>query len=299
MSCADIRDEGYAYSPPSEDKGLVLRVAIGCSHNACTFCGMYRNVGFRIRDLAEILPEIHETKEIKPNLKRVFLSDGNALAVPTERLLQIMQRLKATFPVLTTISCAARADDLLAKSAAELAELRAAGLSLVYLGVESGDDEVLRSINKGVSAADVVRAGQAADAAGIDLSTMIILGLGGRKLSEPHALHTAAVLNAISPTMLGIMTLLPRVGTPLERLVAGGQFERLDRKETLQELLMLLQRLEVRRPAILRASHLFNHLALEGDLPEDKAALIAKVQVEMQKDPASAKELSYKNYGIF
>ena len=117
--------------------------------------------------------------------------------------------------------------------------------------------------------------------------------------SATDALHTAAVLNAISPTMLGIMTLLPRVGTPLERLVAGGQFERLDRKETLQELLMLLQRLEVRRPAILRASHLFNHLALEGDLPEDKAALIAKVQVEMQKDPALAKELSYKNYGIF
>ena len=299
MSCADIRDEGYAYNPPSEDKGLVLRVAIGCSHNACTFCGMYRNVGFRIRDLAEILPEIHETKEIKPNLKRVFLSDGNALAVPTERLLQIMQRLKATFPVLTTISCAARADDLLAKSAAELAELRAAGLSLVYLGVESGDDEVLRSINKGVSAADVVRAGQAADTAGIDLSTMIILGLGGKKRSEQHALNTAAVLNALSPAMLGIMTLLPRAGTPLERLVAVGQFERLDRKETLQELLMLLQRLEVRRPAILRASHLFNHLALEGDLPEDKATLIEEVQVELQKNPALAKELSYKNYGIF
>ena len=299
MSCADIRDEGYAYSPPSEDKGLVLRVAIGCSHNACTFCGMYRNVGFRIRDFAEILPEIREAKEDKPNLKRVFLSDGNALAVPTERLLQIMQRLKATFPVLATISCAARADDLLAKSAAELAELRAAGLSLIYLGVESGDDEVLRSINKGVSAADVVQAGQAADAAGIDLSTMIILGLGGRKRSEPHALHTAAVLNALSPAMLGIMTLLPRAGTPLERLVAVGQFERLDRKETLQELLMLLQRLEVRRPAILRASHLFNHLALEGDLPEDKATLIEEVQVELQKNPALAKELSYKNYGIF
>ena len=299
MSCADIRDEGYVYNPPSEDKGLVLRVALGCSHNACTFCGMYRNVGFRIRDLAEILPEIRETRENKPNLKRVFLGDGNALAAPTEQLLPILQRLKATFPMLATISCAARADDLLAKSVAELAELRAAGLSLVYLGVESGDDEVLRSINKGVSAADVVRAGQAADAAGIDLSTMIILGLGGKKRSEQHALNTAAVLNALSPAMLGIMTLLPRTGTPLERLVAVGQFERLDRKETLQELLLLLQRLEVRRPAILRASHLFNHLALEGDLPEDKAALIGQVQAELQKDPATAKELSYKNYGIF
>ena len=133
MSCADIRDEGYVYNPPSEDKGLVLRVALGCSHNACTFCGMYRNVGFRIRDLAEILPEIRETRENKPNLKRVFLGDGNALAAPTEQLLPILQRLKATFPMLATISCAARADDLLAKSVAELAELRAAGLSLVYL----------------------------------------------------------------------------------------------------------------------------------------------------------------------
>ena len=90
MSCADIRDEGYVYNPPSEDKGLVLRVALGCSHNACTFCGMYRNVGFRIRDLAEILPEIRETRENKPNLKRVFLGDGNALAAPTEQLLPIL-----------------------------------------------------------------------------------------------------------------------------------------------------------------------------------------------------------------
>ena len=137
MSCADIRDEGYVYNPPSEDKGLVLRVALGCSHNACTFCGMYRNVGFRIRDFAEILPEIRETKENKPNLKRVFLGDGNALAAPTEQLLPILQRLKATFPMLATISCAARADDLLAKSVAELSELREAGLSLVYLGVEN------------------------------------------------------------------------------------------------------------------------------------------------------------------
>ncbi len=299
MTCADISSEGYLYNPPSENKGLVLRVAQGCSHNACTFCGMYRNVGFRIRPIEEILPAIIEAKEMTPNLRRVFLGDGNALAAPTTELLAILQRLKATFPSLITISCAARANDFLEKSPKELALLRANGLSLIYLGIESGDDEVLRRINKGVTASDMLKAGQAADDAEIDLSTMIIIGLGGKDRSEPHAIHTAELLNELSPAMLGIMTLLPRVGTPLAQQVASGHFKRLDRRETLQELLLLLNRLHLRRPSILRASHLYNYVDLAGDLPEDKKSLVAQVQKSLEYDPATEKELTYKNYGIF
>ena len=254
MTCADISNEGYIYNPPSEDKGLMLRVAVGCSHNACTFCGMYRNVKFRVRPLDQLLPLIAEAKERTPNLRRVFLGDGNALTAPTDELLPILQRLKSTFPTLNSISCAARASDLLEKTPADLALLRSKGLSLIYLGVESGDDEVLRRINKGVTADEIKKAGHAADAAGIELSTMIILGLGGKELTEEHAIHTADILNALSPSMLGIMTLLPRAGTPLERQIEVGQFQRLSRQETLQELLTLLTRLNLPRPSILRAS---------------------------------------------
>ena len=254
MTCADISNEGYIYNPPSEDKGLMLRVAVGCSHNACTFCGMYRNVKFRVRPLDQLLPLIAEAKERTPNLRRVFLGDGNALAAPTNELLPILQRLKSAFPTLSTISCAARASDLLEKTPADLALLRSKGLSLIYLGVESGDDEVLRRINKGVTADEIKKAGHAADAAGIELSTMIILGLGGKELTEEHAIHTADILNALSPSMLGIMTLLPRAGTPLEQQIEVGQFQRLSRQETLQELLTLLTRLNLPRPSILRAS---------------------------------------------
>ena len=299
MTCADISCEGYVYNPPSEDKGLVLRVAMGCSHNACTFCGMYQNVRFRVKPLDELIPLIAEAKERTPNLRRVFLGDGNALAAPTTDLLPILQRLKSTFPTLITISCAARASDLLEKTPAELALLHEGGLSLIYLGVESGDDEVLRRINKGVTAGDVMKAGQAADAAGIELSTMIILGLGGKELTEAHAIHTADVLNALSPAMLGIMTLLPRAGTPLERQIAVGQFQRLSRQETLQELLRLLTHLDLHRPSLLRASHIFNFIDLAGTLPEDKESLLKQVRRSLEEEPTTEKELIYKNYGIF
>ena len=299
MTCADISNEGYIYNPPSEDKGLMLRVAVGCSHNACTFCGMYRNVKFRVRPLDQLLPLIAEAKERTPNLRRVFLGDGNALTAPTDELLPILQRLKSTFPTLNSISCAARASDLLEKTPADLALLRSKGLSLIYLGVESGDDEVLRRINKGVTVADIKKAGQAADAAGIELSTMIILGLGGKELTEEHAIHTADILNDLSPSMLGIMTLLPRAGTPLERQIEVGQFQRLSRQETLQELLTLLTRLTLHRPSILRASHIYNFVDLAGTLPEDKEALLAQVRQSLEQEPTIEKELTYKNYGIF
>ena len=299
MTCADISNEGYIYNPPSEDKGLMLRVAVGCSHNACTFCGMYRNVKFRVRPLDQLLPLIAEAKERTPNLRRVFLGDGNALTAPTDELLPILQRLKSTFPTLGTISCAARASDLLEKTPADLALLSSKGLSLIYLGVESGDDEVLRRINKGVTADEIKKAGHAADAAGIELSTMIILGLGGKELTEEHAIHTADILNALSPSMLGIMTLLPRAGTPLERQIEVGQFQRLSRQETLQELLTLLTRLNLPRPSILRASHIYNFVNLAGTLPEDKETLLAQVRQSLEQEPTIEKELTYKNYGIF
>ena len=299
MTCADISNEGYIYNPPSEDKGLMLRVAVGCSHNACTFCGMYRNVKFRVRPLDQLLPLIAEAKERTPNLRRVFLGDGNALTAPTDELLPILQRLKSTFPTLGTISCAARASDLLEKTPADLALLSSKGLSLIYLGVESGDDEVLRRINKGVTADEIKKAGHAADAAGIELSTMIILGLGGKELTEEHAIHTADILNDLSPSMLGIMTLLPRAGTPLERQIEAGQFQRLSRQETLQELLTLLTRLTLHRPSILRESHIYNFVDLAGTLPEDKEALLAQVRQSLEQEPTIEKELTYKNYGIF
>jgi len=260
---------------------------------------MYRNVRFRVKPLEELLPLIAEAKERTPNLRRVFLGDGNALAAPINELLPILQRLRSTFLTLNTISCAARASDLLEKTPADLALLRSNGLSLIYLGVESGDDEVLRRINKGVAANDVIKAGQAADKAGIELSTMIILGLGGKELTEAHAIHTADILNAVSPAMLGIMTLLPRVGTPMERQIAMGQFHRLNRQETLQELLSLLTRLDFHRPSILRASHIYNFVDLAGTLPEDKESLLAQVRQALEGEPTTEKELTYKNYGIF
>ena len=144
-----------------------------------------------------------------------------------------------------------------------------------------------------------MKAGEAADAAGIELSTMIILGLGGKERSKEHAIHTAEVLNALSPAMLGIMTLLPRVGTPLEQQIAAGRFQRLNRSETLQELLELLTRLQLRRPSILRASHLYNYVDLAGTLPEDQEELLQQVHKSLREDPAMEKELTYKNFGIF
>ncbi|MBP2645362.1 MAG: Radical domain protein [Firmicutes bacterium] len=269
--------EGMVFRPPSEANSLILRVTIGCSHNVCTFCGMYHDVAFRIRPEEEITALIERAANLYPYQRRIFLADGNALILPTERLLKIMHQLHQAFPKLSRITCYGGPLDILRKTPEELIALRDAGLQIIYLGIESGCDAVLTAVNKGVTAAQMSQAGQKVINAGIKLSAMIILGLGGKDCTTEHARHTANIINEINPTMLGALTLMLHEGSPMRTAAENGQFHPLSPFEIMQELHMLVSGIEVTQPCIFRSTHISNFLPLSGTLPKDKDRLLADI----------------------
>ena len=270
--------EGPVFRPPSEAHSFILRVAIGCSHNRCTYCNMYRGVAFRIRDMAEIKAQIVQAARHKTQIRRVFLADGNALVLPSPMLLEILALLRATFPKLQRVASYAGPKDLLRKSRAELTALREAGLKLVYYGMESGDDAVLRFVNKGVNAAEAVEAGQKAVAAGMKLSVMVILGLGGQALTRQHAANTAAAVNAIRPHMLSALTLMLYRGSELLDEYEAGRFPILSPAEIMGELHRLLADIDLPqdRPCLFRSNHISNYTAFAGTLPGDQGRLLSE-----------------------
>jgi hypothetical protein len=238
---------------------------------------MYRNVKFRIRKQDEILDQINRAVLYLPHARKIFLADGNALVLPAGKLLNIMQLLHLNFPRLTRISCYGGPNDILNKSLDELVALKNAGLKIIYLGLESGDGEVLSEINKGATPAEMIEAGQRVMAAGIKLSLMIILGLGGKKRSVNHAQNTALAINKINPYMLSTLTLMLQKKIPLAIAAEQGKFITLSDLEAIQELEMIIRNINVSRPCIFRSNHISNLLPLAGTLPRDKAQLLSGI----------------------
>ena len=274
--------EGMVFRPPSEANSFILRVTIGCAHNRCTFCSMYRDVQFRARPLSEIEPIIQKTARYYPGIRRVFLADGDALVLSTDRLLAVIDLLKANFPKLSRISCYGGPLDILRKTPADLQLLKQAGLQLVYLGIESGDDEVLARVQKGVTSEQMIEAGQKIIAAGMKLSAMLVLGLGGRELSRQHAINSARVASAINPTMLSALTLMLHRGTPLRAEAEQGLFQPLSPYEFVLELKELVNSLDMHAPCIFRSNHVSNMLPLAGTLPDDKNSLLRQAEDALQ-----------------
>lgn len=290
--------EGMVFRPPSEAKSLILRITIGCSHNQCTFCSMYKDVRFRIRPKEEIISLIQRAAHFHPYANRVFLADGNALALPTTQLLEIMELIRKSFPKLARITCYGGPKDILRKTLAELEALREAGLKIIYLGIESGDDEVLKAVCKGATAEEMIHAGKMVLAAGMKLSTMLILGLGGRARTEQHALNSARVVNAIQPTMLSVLTLMLHENSKLRHSADRGDFQPLSPAEMLRELKVMVENIDVTRPCIFRSNHSSNLFSLAGTLPTDKVQMVRDLEVvcERYKDAVVP---TYNNTGRF
>lgn len=293
--------EGMVFRPPSEAKSLILRVTIGCSHNECTFCSMYRSVRFRIRTQQEIYALIEKAARYYPDTRRIFLADGNALVLGNDRLLPIMHRLKESFPKLARITCYGGPKDINRKSIEELAALKEAGLQIIYLGIESGDDATLSYVNKGVTSEEMIAAGQKVIAAGLKLSAMIILGLGGKARTTEHALNSARVVNAINPTMLSALTLMLHEGTPLREAADNGKFQPLSAYELMLELEKMIEAIQVSDPCIFRSNHASNMLPLAGTLPKDKQALLADIasMLDYLKGKDKANKPLYNDTGDF
>ncbi len=264
-------DSDLLYRPPGEWKSYLLQCTVGCSHNKCTFCAMYKSKKFRIRPTEEILEDIDMALDYYgPGLERVFLMDGDATIIPTAELLKILEKLYKTFPNLQKVTTYAGPRSTLAKSVDELKALRQAGLNRAYLGVESGSDAVLAAIHKGVNAQQMLEAGQWLVEAGIDLWAIVIMGLTGQDGDwEEHILSTAKMINEMKPRHLSAMTFAPAKDTPLGDDVLAGRFKVCTPDHILEECQVLLEHLDV-DPLHFTSNHASNYLPLKGGLPEDK-----------------------------
>lgn len=268
---------GLVFRPPSEARSFILRVTIGCSHNACTFCTMYKDSRFRIRPLEEIEGIINRAATAMPYTRRIFLADGDALVLPTESLLQILDKCHAAFPSLTRVGAYATAADINRKSVEELKTLKEHGLKIIYIGIESGSDTVLSLINKGVTREETRLACHKVLNADIKLSVMILLGLGGKKYAQEHATETASLISDVNPTMLSALTLMiPRTAL-LSADVDTGRFTPLTARGFLDELETILKQTAVTSPCIFRSNHVSNLFALAGTLPQDKERLLTEL----------------------
>ena len=271
-----VRYQGMVIRPPSEADSLILQVTLGCSHNKCTFCGTYADKTFRSRPLEEVFEDIESVKPYAGHVTRVFLADGDAMVVSQSHLLEVLDKLNESFPNLQRVGIYANARDIIKRPPSQLEELRKRGLGIAYLGLESGSDEVLKEVNKGATARELVEAVRAAQAAGIKMSVIALLGLGGRELSEEHARKTAWALNEMQPRFASFLTLMLVPGTPLERRHARGEFDILEPVEFLKELRTIVRDLRLEK-TIFRTNHASNFLSLGGTLPKDKARILAEL----------------------
>ncbi|HPQ53899.1 MAG TPA: radical SAM protein [Spirochaetota bacterium] len=273
-----MRYEGNVFRPFSEANSYLLQCTIGCSHNRCTFCGMYNTVKYRIRGLDEIKEDIRMAKDHYGDLEKVFLCDGDAIAIDTDVLLEILKTLFDTFPSLRHVGSYVGPQSTLSKTMSELTALRAAGLTKAYLGVETGDDQLLQEIRKGVSAEEMLQAGQNLNNAGINLSSMVLLGLAGKgPRSREHALATAEITNKMRPKYLAALTVTPVPGTVLYNQVQKGEFDLLDPFETLEEMKIIFENITIDNLKFVGV-HASNYLPVNGTLQKDRAAMIATVE---------------------
>ena len=276
-----MRYKGKVYRPPSEAYSLIVQVTYGCSHNGCAFCDMYDDKHFAMRPMEEIREDFELARQVYRRVERVFLADGDALMRRTDELLQILGLAYGLFPECERVTCYASPTSLHIKSEEDLRLLRAHGLTMVYMGLESGCDEVLEKMNKGHDAASIVAAGQKARRCGMELSVTAISGLGSRELMTQHAIGTARALSAMKPEYIGLLTLMVERGTPLERWVREGSFTVLGPMEVLQETELFLQHIDS-EGSVFRMNHASNYLTLKGTLNRDREALLAKVQQGLQ-----------------
>ncbi len=264
---------GRIFRPPSEAQSLLLQVTVGCSHNRCSYCDMYRDKQFRAKPFELVARDLEEARRIGPRFARVFLCDGDALILSTSRLLEILQAIREKLPWVERVGSYGDTRSVGRKSPAELRELREAGLAIVYHGVESGSDEVLAFIDKGGTRAECVETAAKLRDAGIAHSVIVLLGVGGVKLSETHARETASLLTLMDPPFVGALTTTVLPGTPLGELEARGDFVLPSKFRLLEELRTLVAESDL-SACRFSSNHASNYLPLRSELPRDKAEVV-------------------------
>lgn len=272
--------EGTVYRPPSEANSILLQVTTGCSHNKCTFCGMYKGQRFSIKPDAIVDADIDYAAQHFPFARRLFICDGDALIVPQQRLLAILTQIKEKLPQITRVGIYANTKGLRMKTEAELVELRQQGLGILYMGLESGDDLTLAQMNKGADAATMIAMGRKAKGAGIPLSITVLLGIAGIERSTQHAMETGCVLSAVDPEYVGALSLMLEPGTELAKRFQAGDFTMPDPMTMLLELRTIIEHTTL-SDGLFHANHASNYLPIRAKLPEEKAETLALIDAAL------------------
>ena len=268
--------EGNIIRPPSEANSILLQVTVGCSHNKCGFCGTYRGERFKIKDNATIMADIEFAAQHCRRQRRLFLCDGDALIIPQKRLLPMLQAIQTRLPWVTRVGAYANTKSLKMKTHEELLAINEAGLGILYMGLETGDDATLKAIHKGADAATMIEMGRKAKAAGFKLSITVLLGIAGRERSLIHAQETGRVLSAIDPDYIGALSLMLIPGTPMYEAHQNGDFELLSADEMLIELRALFEGTHLSK-GLFHANHASNYLPIKARLPKDRETVLALI----------------------
>jgi radical SAM superfamily enzyme YgiQ (UPF0313 family) len=282
-----MRYEGPIYRPPSEAESLLIQATVGCPHNKCTFCMVYKKgPTYRVRPVKEIFEDIEEARiSYGKNVRSLFFPAGNTIAMPTGDLSAICRFAMEKFPDLQRITVYGSSQFVAKKGMEGLKSLREAGLTRIHVGLESGDDETLERVKKGTTASEQVDAGRMARKAGIELSEYVILGLGGAERTQAHALATADAINAIEPDFLRLRTLVPKINTLLLHEVEKGRFQLLSPHQVLSEARLLLENILCQ--TVLASDHYTNYLNLSGRLPQDKGRLLSEIDSALCREESS------------
>ena len=273
--------EGMVYRPPSEAYSLIIQATVGCSHNKCTFCSMFKDKQFHTRPIEDIRADLEEMRSYYRRVGRIFLADGDALCLSNKRLMEIMDEINRLFPECERVGIYSSAKDLLRKSPGELEELKAAGIGIVYVGAESGSPEVLRRICKSASREELIEGVRRAEDAGLAASVTFISGMGGKELWREHAIDSATMLNEMRPSYASLLTLMIDPAAPIYGQIERGEFQLLSPEEVMEETELFLENTDLMSKCVFRSNHASNYLSLKGDLPDDKEYMLAQVRRAM------------------
>lgn len=269
-----MRYEGSIYRPPSEAMSLIVQVTIGCAHNKCTFCSMFKDKKFRVRNVAEVKEDLAEARRMYGYVEKIFLADGDALCLSMPKLEDIIGYINELFTETKSINIYASPKDVLAKSQQDLERLHALGVKILYIGAESGNDEILKNINKGATRDEIIEAVRKAESSGIKASVTFIQGLGGEAMYREHAIDTGTMISAMEPSFVGLLTLMLDDAAEITADIREGRLKLLSPMQVCEETLLMLENINLTKECIFRSNHASNYVPLAGTLPQDKEKMM-------------------------
>ncbi len=273
-----MRYVGDIYRPPSEAYSLLVQVTIGCSHNKCTFCNMFKEKQFKVRNPEEVLEDLAWARSHYSRVERIFLCDGDALCLANHKLIRILDYIRENFPECGRVTTYGRATDALRKTDEELRELREHGMTMVYLGAESGSARVLEMVNKGETREQLIQGVKRLENAGIKTSVTFISGLAGSDMWEEHAIETGKMIAEMNASYVSLLTLMLQPPAPMLEDYRSGKFKLLSPEEVLAETCLMLKYAKPSKPCVFRSNHASNYVSLRGNLPADNENMIASLK---------------------